>query len=164
MATLADALGEGLTGEPHMSGWNFADHVEFLVGQLGSGRELARQLGRAESTIRGWRHGRKPRDHNLRQWVIEMARDVAVQSWRGWPTNHASLSMKATVRYSNDERTRVLNIGRHIPPHKIDAVLDRWAAGEDQAAANDLNRAIRDDYAEVTIVDVKWISWTPRED
>lgn len=50
----------GGTGTP-----TFHEQLSALVAQEGSGRAAARRLGVAESTVRRWRHGGKPKQANL---------------------------------------------------------------------------------------------------
>lgn len=47
---------------PHTEVTSWSDALELIVGEAGSGRAAARELGIAETTLRGWRHGRTPRD------------------------------------------------------------------------------------------------------
>lgn len=71
---LGEAIYREITGgrSPHTELRGWSDALEFIVGQAGSGRAAARELGIAETTLRGWRHGRTPRDGG--DYVLDAAR------------------------------------------------------------------------------------------
>lgn len=146
MGDIIKLLGRNLTGS-HTVGTNTLDNIERLVEATGSGRAAARALGVAESTLRGWRRGVKPR--RPAQWfqaqtrrVLASRRDVYADAWKG----DRLLRIKGLIRVSKDVRVRTIDPGKYIPNRVIRRVLSAWENGDDDKAENILIRAIDQYY------------------
>lgn len=142
---LGEAIYREITGgrSPHTEvrgGWSAA--VEYLVGEAGSARAAARELGVSESTFRGWRHGRTPRDGG--DYVLDAARRMQRRA-RLRPGREARLrkpgalgDAKLVGRLSYDgapEPDRDVEIGDYLDEVQndlVDAYLD--GAGLDELA------------------------------
>lgn len=162
MATpLIDAMGAWLcramrAPQPGQTVYN----IHVIVNAFGSRRAAARALGIAESTLRGWEKGSKPR--LAPEVFASMARGVlAANRYSDAYAGITVMRIKGTVRVSGDERPRTINVGEEISRRKMQGILRAWAQCDDERAERLLRKAIDSDYAaamRVGAVDSVWFS------
>jgi hypothetical protein len=147
MGELIDAMGEDLTDLPTAPSTTLSpfSNVELLVMATGSGRAAARALGVAESTLRGWRNGARPRRAD--QDIVAATRAHAKPGrYRAAYQGDTSLAIDAVITVSGDTRKRTIHPGRNIPQRSIQAMLRAWKAGDDDRAEVMLLKAIDNYY------------------
>ncbi len=163
---LIDAMGVGLTGEDPAPGpaLSIVDNLEILVDQFGSGRAAARALGVAESTLRGWRKGVRPR--LSAPTIAAMARGAASYGRYQRAYDRPNfLKIRAWVTQSSDTRLRTIHVGREIPAAKIRTVLTLWSKLDDEKADRMLWRAITKHYSAFdSIGHIEWLSFERGKD
>jgi hypothetical protein len=165
MATpLIDFMGQDLTGlnNPPSATLSVWENLEILVAATGSGRAAARALGVAESTLRGWRKGARPRRTNLE--FVATARGAATAYYRpsAFGGSHYDaayrgdviMAIRGWIKVSNDSRKRTIHVGREIPQRSMQGILRAWSAGNDEKAESLLVNAITRYYANVNITAV----------
>jgi hypothetical protein len=145
---LIEPMGVFLTGgydPPPGPGLTIVENLEILVEEFGSRRAAGRALGVAESTLRGWMKGVKPRLPAAT--IAAMARGAAAsQRWQAAYSGAAEMHIEAWVTVSGDTRRRKLHVGRLISRPKMQGILRAWAALDDTRAERLLMRAIDTDY------------------
>ena len=145
--SLIEPMGAFLTGHDPAPGpaLSIVDNLEILVEEFGSRRAAGRALGVAESTLRGWMKGVKPR--LSADTIAGMARGAAASPrWHAAYSGAAEMHIEAVVTVSNDTRRRKLHVGRWISRPKMQGILRAWAALDDRRAGRLLMRAIDTDY------------------
>jgi transposase-like protein len=127
------AVGQALTGRfrPPSASLSAQQNVEALIEATGSGRAAARTLGVAESTLRGWRHGVKPRGGN--QPLVVAAR-AALTAKTGElaraRAGQTELAITGIIVVSSDSRKRTVHPGRYIPRSTINRILTMWSQAQ----------------------------------
>ena len=162
---IVEWMGARLVGSPFVPTTDRDPQVnaQRLQSIAGSGREAARQLGVAESTLRGWRKGVRPKDPAANQRMVAMGRQLAAARTgelarvRRDP-NANGLVIKGIIRVSNDQRTRTILVGRHIPADTMRRILTAWANGVDDSKVDAmLHRAITSYYAPTDFVSIQGV-------
>lgn len=149
---LIEGMGQDLTGLHNVpsTALSAQENIEILVAAIGSGRAAARALGVAESTLRGWRKGARPRRDN--QLFVATTRGAATARFRPDHYDDAYhgrkiMAIKGIIRVSNDARPRTAHVGREIPLRSMQGVLRAWSSGDDDKAERLLQNAIIRYYA-----------------
>jgi len=158
MGVLITAMGTDLTGLKHVPRRSYepSTNAAILVAAAGGNRAAARILGVAESTVRRWLQGAKPRDpHRL----VEAARLTASMRYKPGAYDAAYqgdtlMVITAWIRISGDKRKRSVSVGQHIPQRRMQAVLRAWRAGDDDKAERLLIKAIDEEYTPMAFENV----------
>lgn len=147
MASLIDHVGQALTASaaPPSLSLSPQSNIELLVWATGSGRAAARALGVAESTLRGWRRGVKPRK-DPRVLVAAARGAMAAPRWNEIYRGDKTLVIEGWIRVSSDLRKRTVYPGRTIPRRVMQSVLRAWAQADDERAERLLYNAIDTHY------------------
>lgn len=182
---LGDAVARALTGRtagfverltrrplPAQLGW--------LEARAGSAAAAARAAGIAPSTWRRWKTGatRTPKAKTLDRlhraqraaMVPEGRRQRITRATRGGraptPTRPTSTGAKltATVQVSGDRRSRTLNLGAHLPPGRLDAVVTAYVESGADAAEAEFRQVVAEYLggasSVIAITDVTAIDWS----
>lgn len=162
-ASLGDALARSLTGRSagfsaRLASRPLGEQLAWLEKQAGGVGKAASAAGVAGSTWRRWKSGstRQPKPESLakvqraqREALIPTGRrDRMGKSTRAGepltaerpPTGGATLT--GTVTVSSDSRVRTLQLGAHLAPGRLDAVIDAYLTDGLDAALPELQRCI----------------------
>ena len=117
-----------------------------IISRAGSQRAAARSLGIAESTLRGWLKGAKPK--RSPQSIAAAAR-AWLSLGRYQAARGGSLTIIGVIKVSRDERPRTIHVGRHIPRDVMGRILTRWLRAEpDEKVEASIYRAIARYYTQ----------------
>lgn len=156
MSAVEDAVYEAITGESR------SGEPSSLLGQLtdirenaGSWKATAELIGVTDSTLRKWRRGQTggkgikspgAKSRNAIRGAVRRARlsDRREQYLRGRLAAGARLD--ATVKVSDDERPRTIDLSVDITQGALGPMVDAFLRGDDEAAADAFQQAIAEDY------------------
>lgn len=180
--SLYDAVYKAITGRtPRLERGPMAARVDFLEKKYGSLAGASRATGVSRSTLRRWRDGEaKPKPaserkltQSLRKAMVPERRQNRIRRSTGRVTpapgarvkgpGHGGISITATVRVSDDERERTLNIGQHLDQETAGRLLDAFMAGDDAQAQAIMEQGMTDYFGTTSwqVSDVSDISFDP---
>lgn len=160
MSELIDEVGAGLCRPYPVPSTQLspAENAEILASLVGGGRAAARLLGIGESTFRGWRSGRRPRDGG--DLLVAAARGAAAgRRYHAAYDGTTTLSINGHIIVSNDARIRTVHVGEHIPLRKMQSVLRAWQKGDDTRAERLLYKHIDENYQPLEFDTIHWAEY-----
>lgn len=136
---LGEAIYREIAGgrSPHTEIGGWAGALSFLLGQAGgSNRQLARDLGIGESTIRGWRSGRVPRGDRRGELVDaahRMQRRQRLAAGREKrlrrPAAMDSVTVGGYIIVSDEPEERDIALGDYLADTLADDLVDAYLDG-----------------------------------
>lgn len=162
MSDLIDALTKGLTGraQPDTAGMLRDLIAGAGKGGRGSAAGAARLIGVPDTTVYRWRNFFEDRPRGVKQRPSKDHQGAIVRAWRRMHLSAdkerriRSLGLVLVIEGSagiSTMRQQKMHVGRTgqnggFPEEVIDELLDRWLAGEDDAAQEVIEESIDEYY------------------
>ncbi len=138
--------GRGAVPGSETSGWSVAQQARQVRAAAGSQRAAAAQMGVSVATFRRWESG-KVQTPKVGTSLAQAAK-AAWRRARMTPAREARLrrrppwQMAGEIRTSNEVRHRTIRPGKTRPEGNLNDALDAYLAGDDVAAAAEIDALV----------------------